>query len=491
MVEVAPPKDTAASLMQPHVSFSVNKNEKWRHILERHAIDIDKRVRGVMAGDVNFTEKDIADSIIDQAIEFDGSIRDKRIEFYLKRHFWSKIQELTGVDLEYIFDYLEEKQATEQKQRHDDAVYKGIYEALGDAEDGNFQQAKERVQIAFEKAESIQSGRQLAPVISVAQGIPFLQQQLRETLGLAHTGLIQKVLPELDEHTFGFDGLTLITAQSGGGKTMFVIQTVLEILKLYEDTCCLFVSADMTADRVMLRMLTNRSRLPIREVKTGKVDFGWDAEQRLYIDKGFAELAKIGQRVQVVDRFSMPNPTRRNIQRAATKLMEATGCERCIIVVDFLELLPIPEDEKNPDHFIIEEMRTLADNGHIVFAICESGKSETNYARGSAKNIKGDYRKIMRADIVITINQCIDDELLDLYEISNEGYVNLRASKEPFEESNARKRATRADRIRKALKHRGQIPCMMKIDKGRDGAECGEFYVVNHYRRNYFTPLKA
>jgi hypothetical protein len=490
-MELAPPKDTAASLMQPHVTFSVNKSEKWRGILEKQATDINNRVRSVMAGDTNFSDKDVVDAIIDEAIEFDGRVRDKRIEFYIKRHFWSKIQELTGADIDYIFDYLEEKQTAEQKRRHDDTVYKGILSALGEAEDGNFQQAKERVQVAFEKAESIASGRQLAPIINVAQGVPFLQQQLKETLGLAYTGLIQRAIPELDNHTFGFDGLTLITAASGGGKTMFVIQTVLEILNIYDDICCLFVSADMTADRVMLRMLTNRSRLEIRDVKTGKVGYGWDEEQKVYINKGFAELQKVGPRIQVVDRFSMPNPTRRNIQRAATRLMEETGCERCIIVVDFLELLPIPEDEKNPDHFIIEEMRTLADNGHIVFAICESGKSETNYARGSAKNIKGDYRKIMRADIVITINPCIDDELLDLYEISNEGYVNLRASKEPFEENNARKRALRAERIRKGLKMRGQIPCMMKIDKGRDGAECGEFYVINHYRRNYFTPLKA
>jgi hypothetical protein len=474
--------DAPAQALEPFLPFVPDKDAHWKGILIRMADSLASRVMLPPGSD------EWRDELIDRAIEWDMRIRDKRIEMFIKRHFWGRIQELTGCDYDYIFDYLEERQYKQREAKHHEIVEEGILKALEALEKGEPGEAKSLMRSTLESAENALVDRPTSPIITVGEALPALKLHLAQMQGIRFPGLRQYALEELDEATGGFSGLNLFTAASGGGKTMFVIQNLMEVMTRYSNVCCLFVSADMLADRIYMRMLTNRTRLPINVVRSGSTDTGWTAEEQALVKEGFTTLERIGSRIRVVDRFSFPNPTRTNITRAASRLMEDSGCEKCIIIIDFLELLPVPDGEKNPDAYIIEEMRTLADNDFTVLAICESGKSETNYQRGSAKNIKGDYRKVMRSDLVFTLNVCTDEELLEFYDISEQGFITARQEKDP-PTGKAPELARRANRIRKGLRSKGESPMMLKLDKARDGAMCTEMYLVNHFQRNYFTPL--
>lgn len=482
--------NSPAQALQPHVAFPTAEGSTWRELMHEQVQELvtDLAEQGYLLSTV-----DGKDALIDAAIRWDLKIRNKRIELFIQRHFWTEIERLTGVDKSYIFEHLEEVQAQQRKEKHEYILAQGMEEAVELFVQKKTHLAQKRLLQSIADADNALAERPAAPIVTLAESLGSLRQSLKRTQGVKFTGMPQFVIPELDEATGGFQGLNLITAKSGEGKTMFVIQCMLEILSTRENTCCLFVSLDMVQDRVNLRCLVNRTRLPIRTVISGTSPLGWDVNEAAIIEKGFEELDRLGKRVRILDRFNFPHATAQNIARERERLMEETGCVDCITIIDFLELMPVSPEEKNPDDWLIEQVRWLADQDvGPVFCIAESNKSGGNYERGSAEKVKGSYRKIMRSDCVLTLSAFEDQELLDNWDINEHSkYLSVRMEPGPYKVTKAAEAKQRAGLIREELRKLGKVPIMLKIDKARDGAEKCEINIVNHFRQNYFTPLRG
>lgn len=331
----------------------------------------------------------------------------------------------------------------------------------------------------------------VAPTPNVRESIKDLWADLLSTQGVEFTGLTQQVIPELDDATDGFQGLSLITASSGMGKTMFVSQCALEMLTRHTKSCCLIVSEDMTTKKMMRRLTANRSRMKISAIRKGSTKAGWTDEEKIRVFEAVGQLDDIGDRLRILDR-KVFSPTTENIRNEITRLLEETGAEFCTLIIDYLELLPVPKELQadKADDWIIEQMRALADwleDLGCILCITESNKYETG-ERGSATRVKGSYRKVMRSDVVITLNPWTDDEILENYELNvHSKYLCKRP--EPVDFTGKEKDGKKlSDKIRRALEKRGMAPVMLKIDKARDDATKTEIYLMSHFKQNYFIP---
>lgn len=441
-------------------------------------------------------EPEGVEHLLRAAIAWDYTVKDPLIEGLIQKYFYPRIIELTGIDPEALYDAAHKYKTERRQHDRNSTILQGLSNATNLILRNQYDDASEVLADSLFRAEALRSERPLSPISSVAEKLDWLRADLARTQGLRHIGMVQKTIPALDDATGGFQGLNLITAKSGEGKTMLVTQVALDILEDREDVCCLFVSMDMIYDTLMRRFITNRSRLPFNVVRSGSTERGWTEQERAEIERGMLSLQSLGQRIEVLDRFNFPIVTRSNIMRQARRLQERTGCENIIILVDFIELTPAPDVVREKDEWVIEEYRTIADllgNNGFVFGIAESGKSETAYARGTAANIKGSYRKVMRADCVITLNSFDEQELLNNWDINEAtGYLSYRAEAGPYEfkPAEAKKAGARAARIRKTLQERGEAPIMLKIDKARDGAKKVEINIMNYFQRNYFLPLE-
>lgn len=482
--------ESPAIALQPHVSFDTSViGNKWKDLMHEQVATLCEDLDAFFdAGTDEYN-----DALIEAGIKWDMEHKDSRIELFVKRYFWKEIQRITGVDLDYIFDYLEKFQEKQRKEEQHSRLLDGLQQGVNSLMSSkDIQGTLQALTKTVINTENIIADRPTQPIVSLGADLDGLRTSLKSTQGVEFIGLTQNVIPRLDKATGGFGGLNLITAKSNEGKTAFVIQNVLEIMTTRSDVCCLFVSLDMLRPRVNLRCLVNRARIPIRVARSGSTPEGWTPQERLAVEKGFTALEKLGNRFRVLDRFNFPHATRHSINREMRHLMDESECENIILVIDFLELMVPPVEEKNPDDWLIEQVRWIADNMNdqsVVFCICESGKGDS-YARGSAANVKGSYRKVMRSDCVITLSVMTDEEITDFYEINDHDFYNRRPDKDPPSFKNDKEMLKVSKRIKKLLKHDGLAPIMLKIDKARDGAERDEFYIQSHWRQNYFTPLE-
>lgn len=461
--------------------------EAWREWMTEQAQDI---LAATVGGGYSMEERDGRDYLVDRAIEWDLANSSRGNDIFVRRYFWSEIKRFARIaDSEWdsiaerVGAILEER----RRNKHDFALRVGLQSASESIEWGNAEamaQARKALEQALSKADEALAEKPAEPIISVADGIALLRQDLLSTQGRTHLGLCQKSLPLLDDATGGFRGLMLVAAKPGVGKTTLLLQNMLDILENYADTCAVFFSLDMTRDVIMRRMASYLANLSLLALRCGTGDGGWTKEEGLAVDRALAKLSILGRRIKVLDRFNFPHVSRASMMQVIARTMDETKTERCFNVMDFLELLPAPDKYKteyDQAAWQIEEVRTIADmlKDSPLVCIAEQGHN----IEGPA--VKGNSRKSGRADMILSLTEFSSEDLLALYDINN-GYATLRAKRQAYKEKDA---VERAKEIRQSLAERGEAPIMLKVGKARDGAMRTEFNVINHFQKNMFTQM--
>lgn len=434
------------------------------------------------------------DKLILEAIKWDSSIDDPKINLFIKRYFWVEIQRLTGVDMEYVYDILETQHRERKQEKHDKLFIEGLLSALDQVQEDGLEATKLKLSKLIQAADSVASERPLQPIISFSDYLPELREDLASTQGQKYTGLVQQSIPELDDATGGFQGLNLISAKSGEGKTILLNQCMMDVLTHQKNTCVLFLSLDMTQKRIARRLVSNRARMSINAVRGATTPDGWTESEKVRIEQAMDELNDLGKRLRILDRFNFPDARRYNILCEMERLKRETDTEHCLLGLDYLNLLETPEGfiQMEKDDWLADEIRIIADymNEDPVLAIAESRKNDGAEKKGTSDNIKGSHRIVMRADCIIMLNAFDDDKICTEFTISPSGYVERRLVTDgEYEEKDAKKRAKLAERIRAALAKRGEAAITLKIDKARDGATKTDINVINHFIEYAFTPF--
>jgi DnaB helicase-like protein len=434
------------------------------------------------------------DQLLRRAIEWDAKNTGKYDALDLRRHFWDPLLSQCNANYDELADLLADERAKRQQHEYKQALIKGLMGAVDGLDSGDFQGVLDSLKATVKKAESVKTKQVTIP--TVGDEIDAMWEDLRLTQGVEFTGMAQRVLPAIDDATDGFQGLITITATSGGGKTMFVMQNVLELLERYENACSIVVSMDMDKRRMMRRIPSNRAKISLKKLRKGSGPGGWTDGELVDVRKGMADTARLGRRIRILDRFNFPDVNLATLQAQGELFKEETGCDTVIYVFDYLQLIPTPDSvhAAQRDEYQMDIVRALADwNAPApTFLISEANKVDGD-VRGGKERIKGSARIINLSDLIITLNDITEQELVDNWNLVH-GEPHRRALHSPWDASvtpaEARKKSQHARKIKQALSKKGEAPMMLKIDKARDGAEKTEIYLMSHFRENYFLPLE-
>ncbi len=243
--------------------------------------------------------------------------------------------------------------------------------------------------------------------------------QGRDLVGLA-TG----TLARLDKATLGLRGLIFLAGAPNEGKTALALQLGLDVVRANPDVCFLFLSLEMARADMVNRLVCNLARLDWKDLVLGRPG-GLGAEQTKDLELARTTLADIGQRMLILDAENFGHPNVEKTLAALARLKERSGCQRALILVDYLQVWPLPsaqdpiwgaDHDSDPDMWRVGAMKALRDgSGDAVLAISEVRRPAEGQAWASGlADVAGSSRAIYTPDIVLMLQTLPEEEALRL-----------------------------------------------------------------------------
>ncbi len=300
------------------------------------------------------------------------------------------------------------------------------------------------------------------------------EQRLSQYRGKEFIGLPQRRLPKLDELLSGLRKFILLAAAPNIGKTALTIQIAIDLIRNNSNTCALFVSLEMTRDEVMDRLLCHLAQIPFKTLYFGSQKEndgkGWFTVDELRsLEEARKILKNIGSRFLIIDPECCPEIDANIILQHVIDLKTNTSCEHIVVVIDYLQVFPIPDkilkqakSENELDRYRADQMinikRALKSDPLIV--ITEARKGDDWIVRSIA-DILGSSRLGYSMDAGILLNPITNEELKE--EIGKDGVI-----------------------IREKLAQQGKTVLRLTIDKGRDGMQKGNILLIYYFLENRF-----
>jgi replicative DNA helicase len=308
----------------------------------------------------------------------------------------------------------------------------------------------------------------------------------REFLGL-RTGLTQ-----LDDRTLGLRGLVLLGAMPNVGKTALVLHLGINVVRNNPDACFLCISLEMDRGSLFTRISCNLAEMDwgtlVRGDKTLRGGSGpfFTPDQQARLRAADDWVAKNGHRVRVLDRQSFGGGiSATSILRAMNALKAQSGARRALVVIDYLQVIPIPDSVRRSSDLdadkyqirvaqdILAGMRQGESNllGDAVIAISETRKPATGRRHWGEDlaDLMGSARLGYGADAVLLYRRIVeDDDLAAIYEDAGRGTPPTAGQ----------------------LENEGISPIMLSLAKGRDGMRLGEWPLEYHFNRSIFREIE-
>jgi hypothetical protein len=256
-----------------------------------------------------------------------------------------------------------------------------------------------------------------------------LKDRLNKLRGCERVGLTQDVLPELDEALLGLRGLNLVAGPPGTGKTSFAVELGLGALEGDKESAVILLSLEQTRWEHLSRNLAYLSNLDWKTVTMGSQGcrMGRDREERAFftphdyeaLQHGETRLRRIGGRFLILDDDNFPAPTAEKILREVANIKEKTGATKVLLIVDYLQLWPIPLEtlkalgsDLDRDKWQIGELKKLKNlmgTEDAVAAISEAKKDDWKSSLGMA-SVMGSARGTYTPDVVMVIQPLSAEE---------------------------------------------------------------------------------
>jgi replicative DNA helicase len=363
-------------------------------------------------------------------------------------------------------------------------------------ESENVQEIIDECKKTFDKI----SGQKQAvlPIVPISERIQSHHTTLEKYRGKKYLGLRVKTIHEFNEKMLGLRKLILLAAAPNVGKTALTIQLAKEVLLTEQDACLLYVSLEMDAEEIFTRMNLYLSELDFNtyvlgsqqeDTSDGHQNF-FSKEELRKITSANKQIEKIGDRLQIIDMSSCYDLSAEFIIKYVETLKKRTGCSRSIVVVDYLQVWPIPEHKRftsdlEADKWRIGEIKKIKDalqkeNQDPVIVISEARKPSTgNETWGSdLSDVMGSARGTYSPDAVLLLSTLSSKE------------VDTLCAKMKAKDILSKKIASRFDDIQQFLAHHGISFCNLKMPKGRDGMKRFSTDLAFHFRKNKFDTIK-
>ncbi len=304
-------------------------------------------------------------------------------------------------------------------------------------------------------------------------------------------------LKELDRRTLGLRGTFVFGAKPGAGKTGFcAVEIPLGICRHHQDNEAVVVVVSLDMDRFELynrvdcnladiEWLTLTFGSPTEDREPGS-DFSKTHLERLNKGEERFKTEQVDKRLVVLDRAILgENITAERLAAIVRTTKAKCNATRALLVVDYLQLLPVPDDVASRGDLTADKYRvrmiqqaiagTRTETnplGDTVLAISEARKPQTSKdAWGqSLSELMGSARLPYAADGVLLYRPMDYKEMQHYYDV-------------PMTKDYA---AT----YRQILADNGIAPLMLILDKGRDGMIRGEWGIEFHFRKTRFRELE-
>lgn len=336
----------------------------------------------------------------------------------------------------------------------------------------------------------------VVPIVPISERIQSHHNTLEKYRGKEHLGLRVKTIHEFNDKMLGLRKLILLAAAPNVGKTALTIQLAKEVLLTEPNSCLLYVSLEMDAEEIFTRMNLYLSELDFNTYvlgsQQGNTSHGYQnffsQEELRKIANATKQIENIGDRLQIIDASSFYYLTAEFIIKYVEALKAKTKCSRAIVVIDYLQVWPIPEHKRftsdiEADKWRIGEIKKIRDalqkeNQDPVIVISEARKPSANNDSwgGDLSDVMGSARGTYTPDAVLLLNPLSEEQLKKLWK--KENLKDLSFESEHNDSP-----------IRSFLADQGIAMCCLKMPKGRDGMKRFEVLLAFYFRKNKFQPV--
>ncbi len=302
-----------------------------------------------------------------------------------------------------------------------------------------------------------------------------------------------------DENLLGARGLMLVAGGTNVGKTTLLGQLMTDTVLHTDDTCVLFLSFEMLRREINGRILSRLAGTDWRDLRRMfQPDFN---DRSQYWEQALLE--------DVLRNTLIINPkTDRdfifNVQSVADEinyLKERTGRKRCMVIIDYLDVVPGYEEQAGGNenirqNYICDDMlsiKAIMGEDDPLIAITSVRKSEQKRDQEflTFDDVMGSSRRVYCSDIVVIWNRFSDRLLYENCDLSDPTFPVL-----PFHEpqetewEQVRKKPEIRTQLRRANEHLlrvGRGFSRLELVKVRDGMNKGAFNCTVNYRQNYIA----
>lgn len=344
------------------------------------------------------------------------------------------------------------------------------------------------VEQAHTELQRIDTIFQARPVPVLGLGLTDYYRQLelrrgRQLLGM-RTGLQQ-----LDDHLCGIHDFLLLSAAPGVGKSVLALQIAVGVCRHSVENnnsgCALYLSMDMASTDMIDRLHCYLGgfdwktwRLGSEALRNQPTGPRLTQAHAARAEEARRKIAtwQLDTRLAIVGRDHARGIKAEQIAAMARGLKQQVGAEHCLVIIDYLQLLPVPDNvtrqgDLEADKHRVEIAQRVLDASKdqfdrpqdTVLAISEARKPNTSGRAWGAnvEDLMGSARLGYSADAVLLMRPMAKEDLEDHY---------AAIGGEP--------------EIREQLGTEGISPLIITLAKGRDGMTRGSWPAEFHFQRS-------
>jgi replicative DNA helicase len=171
--------------------------------------------------------------------------------------------------------------------------------------------------------------------------IPYMQALETRQRGNAYLGL-DSGFEHLNNLCNGLDtGLFVLAAPPGEGKTTLAWQIGCQVAE--RGVPVLFVSFEQSKNELRAKVLARLSQLDYRHILRGRLQAG-DQHNWSRVLEAALRYGQFANSITIVE--GDENTTIADIRSKASTLKARNNAPRCLIIIDYLQIIPLEEDEK-------------------------------------------------------------------------------------------------------------------------------------------------
>jgi replicative DNA helicase len=325
-------------------------------------------------------------------------------------------------------------------------------------------------------------------IVDVEDMVENLENRLKKFRGQKYLGLCQKTLPAIDDNLLGLRKLILLASAPNVGKTAFTIQLAIDVLKNHKEACLIFFSLEMPPFDILTRMYCNLSQMDYKTLVFGNGGNDRNNDPSAHhtkedlesIKEAKLKILEIGNRLQIVNSSNIFSFDSRKVISFINEVKEKTKTERAIVIIDYLQVWPLPVNRKfaselEIDKWRIEETKKIRDgiNDDPVIVISEARKP----SNGEISGWGGDMSDVMGSARTTYTPDCV----LLLMQMSTEDTAKLIHKDEKLKDKE------KIEKVKDFLMEKGIAVCKLTCPKGRDGMQRFSVYLKFLYKKNTFT----